>query len=144
MKKKQELSSIEKKIAKDEVNLAEDAQVLSVIAGDIKKVTKILRSSGFSDFLRYLKSPWKIIWINFLAGIFRGLGMIIGMTVVFALVIWTLSKFVDYPLIGEYVKNVQDNLEEYTEQTNYKVNFEQIEELLFKNNVYLKKTLNLE
>ena len=64
MKKKQDLSSIEKKIAKDEANLAEDAQSLSVISEDIRKVVKILGSSGFSEFVRYLKSPWKIIWIR--------------------------------------------------------------------------------
>lgn len=144
MKKKQDLGSIEKRIAKDEVRLAQDAEVLSVVAEDIKKVSKLLKSAGFSDFVRYLKSPWKIIGINFLAGIFRGLGMIIGMTVVFALVIWMLSKLVDYPLIGEYVKDVQKQLVDYTEQTNYKKNFENIEGLLFNNNIYLKKSLNIE
>lgn len=135
------LNSIEKKIAADEKNLAKDTKELAKVSKEIKAVSKLLLSTGFADFVKYLKSPWKIIWINFLAGIFRGLGVIIGMTVVFAIVIWMLSQFVNYPLIGEYVQNIKTQLVNYTEQTNYKQNFDNIELLMKKNNELLIKNL---
>lgn len=135
------LSSIEKKLATDEQKLAQDTQKLAEISQDIKKVSKLLLSTGFGEFIKYLKSPWKIFWMNFLGGIFRGLGIIVGMTVVFALILWILSKFVDYPLIGEYVQEIQSQLINYTEQTNYKPHFKNIESLMEKNNQLLIKNL---
>jgi len=53
------------------------------------------------------------MWVNFMSGVFKGLGIIVGMTVVFALVIWTLGFFVDFPLIGEYISDAIDALESY-------------------------------
>ena len=136
---KKNLASIEKKIAKDEQSLAKDVAHLKQISKEIKTVTKILKGTGFSDFVKYLRSPWKIFWTNFLGGVFRGLGIIVGMSVVFALLLWVLSQFVDYPLIGEYVQEVQKQLIQYTEQTNYKQNFENIERLLNEQNQLLKQ-----
>jgi len=39
--------------------------------------------------------------MNFFAGIFRGLGILIGMTVVTAILIWAIANVVNFPLIGE-------------------------------------------
>jgi hypothetical protein len=80
---------------------------------DLEKIIVALRESDIAEFIRYLKSPWWIIANNFLAGIFRGLGIIIGMTVVFALMIWLLTKFVDFPVIGEYFQDILNILKQF-------------------------------
>jgi hypothetical protein len=80
---------------------------------DLEKIFIALRESDIAEFIRYLKSPWWIIANNFLAGIFRGLGIIIGMTVVFALMIWFLTKFVDFPVIGEYFQDILNILKQF-------------------------------
>lgn len=84
----------------------------------------------FEEFVNYLRSPWRIFWTNFVSGILRGLGIIVGMSIVFALVLWLIAIFVDFPLIGEYVEQAQSKLQEYAEQTNYTDNFERIEKIL--------------
>jgi len=38
-----------------------------------------------------LISPWRIIWVNFLAGLARGLGMVIGATVLVYLLVLILG-----------------------------------------------------
>ena len=69
---------------------------------DLERLLRIFDLVGFSDFMEYLASPRKIIFWNLIAGIFRGLGVVIGMTVVVAILVWFLTKMVDFPLIGDY------------------------------------------
>ena len=88
---------------------------------DIKQLRKIMQEAGFQDFILYMRSPWRIIWMNFLAGIFRGLGIVIGMTVVvgivFWFVYWLLSNTVDFPVIGQYFEMFLEMLEHYAPET---------------------------
>jgi uncharacterized oligopeptide transporter (OPT) family protein len=86
----------------------------------VKRARKVLLGTELEEFLAYLKSPWRIMWTNLLAGIFRGLGILIGLTVVFALLIWLLNKFVDFPLIGQYFQAILDLLESVEVSSNYR------------------------
>jgi len=83
---------------------------------ELLRLKKILDGAGFSDFVKYLRSPWRIMWINFWGGVFRGFGILIGMTVVVALLVWFLTKMVDFPLIGQYFEEVLDAIKLYTPQ----------------------------
>ncbi len=50
--------------------------------------------------------------MNFLRGIFFGVGSVLGATIVVAFLFWILSIFVDFPgLIGDIAKTSQDALE---------------------------------
>lgn len=71
-------------------------------ANDLHALVMALREQGFHEFVQHLHSPWRIMWTNFLAGVFRGLGILLGMTVVVGLLIWTLTKMIDFPIIGQY------------------------------------------
>lgn len=62
----------------------------------------------FNDLYRDRVAVYKM---NFVRGIFFGLGSVLGATVVVALVIWVLSLFVDFPLIGEAFRRAQDTIE---------------------------------
>lgn len=53
----------------------------------------------------------RIYWMNFARGIFFGLGTALGGTLVIALIIWVISLFVDFPLIGEYFEGIQQSIE---------------------------------
>ncbi len=84
----------------------------SVTEKDIHHVVNTLKAAGFTDFIQYLQSPWRIMGINLVAGIFRGLGILIGMTVIFGVLIWVLSQFVNFPLIGSYFQSILKVIEE--------------------------------
>jgi len=71
----------------------------------------------FEDFVRYLRSPWSIMWSNLLGGIFRGLGIIIGMTIVLAILVWFLAGLVDFPLLGNYIEEIVNTLQKYDVQS---------------------------
>nr|CAA6830777.1 MAG: Unknown protein [uncultured Thiotrichaceae bacterium] len=83
-------------------------------------------ADSLEDFINYVSSPWRLIWTNFVAGIFRGLGAVVGASIVIALCIWVLSLFVSMPLIGRYFEQVRDNVSGYIEQNNYNDEFDRM------------------
>lgn len=74
---------------------------------------KALQAIGFEDFVRYMRSPMRIAWANFVAGLFRGLGIVVGMTLLVTVLLWFLSHLVDFPLIGEYFRDMKELLENF-------------------------------
>ena len=78
---------------------------------DLERIVTMFDQVGFSEFVMYLKSPRRIIWWNFVAGMFRGLGIVVGMTIVVAGLVWVMTKMVDFPLIGEYFEDILKILE---------------------------------
>lgn len=87
-------------------------------------------NQNLKEFIRYSSSPWRIIWSNFVAGIFRGLGAVIGASLVIALIIWILALFADLPLIGEYANQVKEAVASYVKDTNYNDEFKHLSEIM--------------
>lgn len=70
------------------------------------KMAENLGEAGLAEFVAYLRSPWRIIWTNLIAGIFRGLGFVIGATVVLAFVIYALVQVLGaLPWVGDWFRS---------------------------------------
>ncbi len=71
------------------------------------KIATHLEKANFGEYVALLGNPWKFFWINFMAGVMRGVGTAIGITVVFALVVYILATvlgpFMKIPIIGSYI-----------------------------------------
>lgn len=52
----------------------------------------------------------RVYQLNFVRGIFFGLGSVLGGTLVLAMVIWILTWFVDFPLIGQWIEKILNAL----------------------------------
>jgi hypothetical protein len=66
-----------------------------------------MQEEWFNDYYLRRRDVYKM---NFFRGIFFGFGSVIGGTVVLAIVLWILSLFVDFPLIGDLLKGVENSL----------------------------------
>jgi len=62
----------------------------------------------FNDYYDDRRNVYKM---NFIRGIFFGLGTVIGGTIIVATIVWGLSFFVDIPGIGDAAQKAQDSLE---------------------------------
>jgi len=89
-----------------------------------------IANENLKEFIRYSSSPWRIVWTNFVAGIFRGLGALIGASIVIAFLIWVLSWFASMPFVGEYATEMKNNVSQYVNETNYNDEFNRLGDTL--------------
>lgn len=95
-----------------------------------KELVKVFQAAGVVDYLEYLNSGKRIFWVNFKAGVARGLGMTIGMTVILGVFVWVLTLLVDLPVVGEYFADAKQYITEYADNTNYNEEFQQMNQAL--------------
>lgn len=57
-------------------------------------IAKRLENSGVAEYVKLSQRTGKILWLNFLSGIARGLGFSIGTTLVLALLYKLLSRLI--------------------------------------------------
>lgn len=88
-----------------------------------KELLKVFEAAGLVEFLEYLQSGKRLMWVNFKAGVAKGFGVTVGATLVLGVTIWVLTMLVDLPLVGEYFEQASDYIAEYAESTNYEDEF---------------------
>jgi hypothetical protein len=95
-----------------------------------KEMLKTFEAAGLVEYMKYLQSPKRILWTNLNAGIAKGLGLTLGMSVVIGLAAWILTMMVQLPVVGEWAQAAQDYMTEFQESTNYSDEFAQMNKLL--------------
>lgn len=108
-----------------------------------KELVKVFQAAGVVDYLEYIQSGKRVMWVNFKAGVARGLGMTIGMTVILGIFIWVLTMLVDLPLVGEYFADARQYITEYADNTNYKDEFQEMNQALQEINENTKKVTDV-
>jgi hypothetical protein len=63
-----------------------------------------------AEYVDLLHSPWRLLWVNFISGIARGLGIAIGFAILGAVIIIILQRLValNLPLIGNFIADIVD------------------------------------
>lgn len=61
----------------------------------------------FIRYVKYLSSPWNIMWRNFLVGTFQGLGFVIGSALLLALVGFVTTKVLgEIPFFSDLAQGI--------------------------------------
>lgn len=86
---------------------------VKILNNSIEKLRDALQKGNIEELTYILGSKKEIIIRNFIAGIFRGVGIGIGVTVITAILIMILNKIValNIPLIGKYVTDIVEIVE---------------------------------
>lgn len=86
---------------------------VNVLNNSIDKLSATLEKGNIQELTYMLGSRKEIIIRNLLAGIFRGVGIGIGVTVITAILIMFLRRIValNIPLIGKYVTDIVEIVE---------------------------------
>lgn len=53
----------------------------------VHKLAMILEKAKLGDYVMMMSKPWRSIWLNFLAGVARGAGMVVGSVLVGGIVV---------------------------------------------------------
>ncbi|MBI2638600.1 hypothetical protein HYW83_03350 [Candidatus Peregrinibacteria bacterium] len=88
----------------------EESAIVRKTEREVRKMDKILeklKKVELQEFTNYLHSPWRIFWANFLAGTARGLGFLIGATLIITVIGLLITKILgNIPLVGEFFQAV--------------------------------------
>lgn len=79
-----------------------------------KKLLK-LREKEIKAYSFYYKNPFRILFVDLLEGVFKGIGFVIGGTVIIAITALVLTNyFSEIPVVGDYFKDLGEILEKDT------------------------------
>lgn len=87
-----------------------------------KKQSKKLSKKQYEELGRIVASVYETGYLDaaksyrmsFIKGMFRGLGSVVGATILVALLLWVLSLFNEIPLLGNIVDKVETSIEQTT------------------------------
>ncbi|NLW17516.1 MAG: hypothetical protein GX033_07755 [Firmicutes bacterium] len=71
----------------------------------LEELVYYLERMRLVDYIALLNRPWRLMWVNFLAGLARGVGIAIGGTLLAALVFILLNRLaiLNLPVIGDFI-----------------------------------------
>jgi hypothetical protein len=78
---------------------------------DYERVGRAVEQVLVKDYIDMLHSTRRQIWGAFVRGLFMGLGTVLGATVLVALLLAALQAFGGAPLIGQYIKDVAEQIQ---------------------------------
>lgn len=86
----------------------EDVKKAEFLNTQLEKLVRHLESLRIADYMELLQRPSRLIFVNLVAGIARGLGIAIGATLVFAIMIEVLRRLIllHIPGIGEFIAEI--------------------------------------
>jgi hypothetical protein len=64
---------------------------------DLDQLLQRLDNAGLGEYVRLSQKTGKILWLNFLSGVARGLGFSVGASLVLAIVYKILSRIISMP-----------------------------------------------
>lgn len=85
-------------------------KVEKLLLENIDKLNKSLQKNNFLDLIELLGDRKKLFIRNLSSGIFKGIGIGIGVTLITAILLILLQKIValNIPIIGEFIADIVD------------------------------------
>ncbi|MDI3546392.1 MAG: hypothetical protein PWR10_44 [Halanaerobiales bacterium] len=81
----------------------------------LDELSERIQSINIAEYIELVRSPRKMLFINFISGLARGLGVAIGATVlgaIFLIILFRLAQ-TNIPLIAEFVAKIIKIVETY-------------------------------
>lgn len=80
--------------------------------GDLDRLVTRLENSSVAEYVRLSQKTGRILWLNFLSGVARGLGFTVGTAIVVALAYKIISRIISMnipyitEILSEFIKMV--------------------------------------
>lgn len=74
----------------------------------IEKLTFAVEKMNLAEYTALLQNPWRLMWVNFVAGSARGLGIGFGFAVLTALLLYIMRGLMmaNLPVIGDLIATI--------------------------------------
>ena len=73
----------------------------------LQRISDSLERSKIAEYVDLLNHPWRLIYLNLIAGLARGVGLAVGFTLLSAMLIYVLTRSfqLNLPLVGNFLGN---------------------------------------
>lgn len=73
-----------------------------------QKVALLLEKSKIREYTDLVQNPKRLMWVNFLGGVAKGVGLAIGLTVITGTLLYFLQMLgaLNLPIIGDYIAEI--------------------------------------
>lgn len=72
----------------------------------IERLAVQLERANFAEYVQLMQKPKRILWLNFLGGMARGLGVAVGFTLITAALVYLLQQMTVLPYIGDFIADI--------------------------------------
>lgn len=93
----------------------EQRDEMGCLAKKIEELNRNMNKMNVAEYIELMRSPLYMLYINFLAGLARGLGIAIGATLLGGVFLFFLFRLADLnlPLIGEFIARLVSIVSEH-------------------------------
>jgi len=83
-------------------------KVLLALEDKVRELAVNMEKMKLAEYVDLLEKPYKLMYINFISGIARGLGMAIGFAILGAIIVLILQRLVslNLPVIGDFIADL--------------------------------------
>jgi len=83
-------------------------EVKDKLVAKIEELSVNIEKMKLAEYVDLLQNPKKLLYINFLAGVARGVGLAVGFTLLGAIVLYILQRLVllNLPLISDFIADI--------------------------------------
>ena len=80
----------------------------------VDKLSIYMEKMKLAEYVELLGNTKRLLWINFISGVARGLGIAVGFTILFALLVIFLNQLVtlNLPFIGDFLAQIVNMVQE--------------------------------
>ena len=95
-------------------DMKREKEEMYVLANKLDKINENLERNRIQEYLALIDNKKRLFFVNFLMGLAKGFGTVIGFTILAGIVLYLLQRMISLPIIGDFiaeiVKIVQQNL----------------------------------
>ncbi|MGF9642751.1 DUF5665 domain-containing protein [Paenibacillus sp. FSL L8-0502] len=108
-------------IAADKSKTDNQTERLSRVEKLVRTVSEQMERTRIADYALLLNKPWRLLWLNLISGVSRGIGIALGFTFFAATIIYVLQVLgaLNLPIIGDYIADIVRIVQRQLELTTY-------------------------
>lgn len=88
--------------------MGEENYLLKVLEERVARLAAGMEKMKLAEYVNLLDNPWRLMYVNFIAGLARGVGIAVGFTILGAVLLYFLRMLVmlNLPWIGGIIAEI--------------------------------------
>ena len=82
--------------------------LIETLIRNLEKLASAMEKASVAEYIELYRKPRRLLYLNFISGIARGLGLAVGFTAVGALFLYLMGRLaaLNLPIVGEFIAEI--------------------------------------